>query len=85
MVDSNFDETLDPELRRAALLCFEHQSGSPSLLQRYLKIGYMRARRIVSKLEEFEILKMDIDGIKAPTVIVKTKMDLEIILAKKSV
>ncbi|HEX6942692.1 MAG TPA: DNA translocase FtsK 4TM domain-containing protein, partial [Gemmatimonadaceae bacterium] len=40
----------DPEFRRAAEVCIQHQLGSTSLLQRRLGIGYGRAARIIDQL-----------------------------------
>ena len=46
----------DPEFRRAAEVCIQHQLGSTSLLQRRLGIGYGRAARIIDQLHAAGIL-----------------------------
>ena len=46
----------DPEFRRAAEVCIQHQLGSTSLLQRRLGIGYGRAARIIDQLHAAGVL-----------------------------
>jgi len=46
----------DPLFRQAAEVVIQSQTGSTSLLQRKLKIGYGRAARIVDQLEEAGVL-----------------------------
>ena len=46
----------DPEFRRAAEVCIQHQLGSTSLLQRRLGIGYGRAARIIDQLHSAGVL-----------------------------
>lgn len=48
----------DPIYERAVTLALEHQRISPSLLQRRLKIGYVKAAKLIEMLEE--------DGIVGP-------------------
>jgi S-DNA-T family DNA segregation ATPase FtsK/SpoIIIE len=46
----------DSLYREAAEACIQNQSGSTSLLQRRLRIGYGRAARIIDQLESGGIL-----------------------------
>jgi S-DNA-T family DNA segregation ATPase FtsK/SpoIIIE len=46
----------DPLFREAAELCIQNQSGSTSLLQRRLGIGYGRAARVIDQLADAGIL-----------------------------
>lgn len=46
----------DPLFREAAELCIQNQSGSTSLLQRRLGIGYGRAARVIDQLAEAGVL-----------------------------
>jgi S-DNA-T family DNA segregation ATPase FtsK/SpoIIIE len=48
--------TRDPLFREAAELCIQNQSGSTSLLQRRLGIGYGRAARVIDQLADAGIL-----------------------------
>ena len=48
--------TLDPLLKEAATIVVQHQSGSASLIQRQLKLGYNRAGRIIDQLEDLGIV-----------------------------
>ena len=59
----------DPEFRRAAEVCLQHQGGSTSLLQRKLSIGYGKAARIIDQLEEAGILS-PADGSKPRDVLI---------------
>lgn len=49
--DSEFDGERDKLFREAAEIVVQNQSGSTSLLQRRLKIGYGRAARIMDQLQ----------------------------------
>ena len=46
----------DDMFDQAALLVVKHQSGSTSLIQRKLRLGYNRAGRIIDQLEAAEIV-----------------------------
>ncbi|HEY2066455.1 MAG TPA: DNA translocase FtsK 4TM domain-containing protein [Gemmatimonadaceae bacterium] len=50
------DGTRDPEFRTAAELCIKNQSGSTSLLQRRLGMGYGRAARVIDQLADAGVL-----------------------------
>jgi DNA segregation ATPase FtsK/SpoIIIE, S-DNA-T family len=55
--DANGSEgTRDALFREAAELCIQNQSGSTSLLQRRLGIGYGRAARVIDQLADAGIL-----------------------------
>ncbi len=69
--DSLFDD--------AARIVVASQSGSASLLQRKLKIGYNRAGRIIDQLEANGIVG-NFEGSKARDVLVKDEVSLEQIL-----
>lgn len=45
-------EDTDPVVERARTLAMQHSRVSPSLLQRRLKVGYLKAARIIEILEE---------------------------------
>ncbi|MEO7456655.1 MAG: DNA translocase FtsK [Gemmatimonadaceae bacterium] len=47
----------DPLFRKAAELCIQNQSGSTSLLQRRLGIGYGRAARVIDQLADAGVLE----------------------------
>ena len=49
--------TRDPDFRQAAELCIQHQSGSTSLLQRRLGMGYGRAARVIDQLADAGVLE----------------------------
>jgi DNA segregation ATPase FtsK/SpoIIIE, S-DNA-T family len=49
--DMDVDED-DPVIERARALAAEHQRVSPSLFQRRLRIGYMKATKLIEVLEE---------------------------------
>jgi S-DNA-T family DNA segregation ATPase FtsK/SpoIIIE len=49
-------EGRDPLFRQAAELCIQNQSGSTSLLQRRLGIGYGRAARVIDQLADAGVL-----------------------------
>src|SRR5258708_38862909 len=50
------DGSRDALFREAAELCIQNQSGSTSLLQRRLGIGYGRAARVIDQLADAGIL-----------------------------
>jgi S-DNA-T family DNA segregation ATPase FtsK/SpoIIIE len=53
---SGSDGSRDPLFREAAELCIQNQSGSTSLLQRRLGIGYGRAARVIDQLADAGVL-----------------------------
>ena len=69
--DAMFDE--------AALLVVQHQSGSTSLIQRRLRLGYNRAGRIIDQLEAAGVVG-PFEGSKARKVMVRDEMELEELL-----
>ena len=69
--DAMFDE--------AALMVVQHQSGSTSLIQRRLRLGYNRAGRIIDQLEAAGIVG-PFEGSKARQVLIKDEMALEELL-----
>ena len=71
--DAMFDE--------AALVLVQHQSGSTSLIQRKLRLGYNRAGRIIDQLEAAGIVG-PFEGSKARKVLVRDEMELEELLKK---
>jgi S-DNA-T family DNA segregation ATPase FtsK/SpoIIIE len=71
--DAMFDE--------AALMVVQHQSGSTSLIQRRLRLGYNRAGRIIDQLEAAGIVG-PFEGSKARKVLVRDEMELEELLKK---
>ena len=71
--DAMFDE--------AALVLVQHQSGSTSLIQRKLRLGYNRAGRIIDQLEAAGIVG-PFEGSKARKVLVRDEMELEELLRK---
>ena len=60
----------------AARIVIRHQQGSTSLLQRYLKVGYARAARIMDELESAGIVGAP-NGSKGREVYVESEMELE--------
>ena len=75
-VDLNDRDTLFEEAARTVL---QHQSGSTSLIQRKLKLGYNRAGRIIDQLEAAGIVG-PFEGSKARQVLVKDELSLQEIL-----
>ena len=69
--DAMFDE--------AALVLVQHQSGSTSLIQRKLRLGYNRAGRIIDQLEAAGIVG-PFEGSKARKVLIRDEMELEELL-----
>jgi S-DNA-T family DNA segregation ATPase FtsK/SpoIIIE len=69
--DAMFDE--------AASVVVQHQSGSTSLIQRKLRLGYNRAGRIIDQLEAAGIVG-PFEGSKARKVLVRDEMELEELL-----
>ena len=60
----------------AARIVVKHQSGSTSMIQRRLKLGYNRAGRIIDELEAARIVG-PFEGSKARQVLVRNELDLE--------
>jgi S-DNA-T family DNA segregation ATPase FtsK/SpoIIIE len=58
-IDVDFD---DPVVERAKELALQHQRISPSLLQRRLRVGYLKASRIIEILEDEGIVGPREDG-----------------------
>ena len=71
--DALFDE--------AARTVVQSQSGSTSLIQRKLRLGYNRAGRIIDQLEAAEIVG-PFEGSKARKVLIKDEVTLDEILNK---
>jgi S-DNA-T family DNA segregation ATPase FtsK/SpoIIIE len=71
----NKDEMFD----EAALVLVQHQSGSTSLIQRKLRLGYNRAGRIIDQLEAAGIVG-PFEGSKARKVLIRDEMELEELL-----
>ena len=69
--DAMFDE--------AALLVVQHQSGSTSMIQRRLRLGYNRAGRIIDQLEAAGVVGA-FEVSKARKVLVRDEMELEELL-----
>ena len=63
----------------AATVVVKHQSGSTSLIQRRLRLGYNRAGRIIDQLEAAGIVG-PFEGSKARKVLVRDEMELEELL-----
>jgi len=63
------------------LVLVQHQSGSTSLIQRKLRLGYNRAGRIIDQLEAAGIVG-PFEGSKARKVLVRDEMELEELLRK---
>ncbi|MDA9663626.1 FtsK/SpoIIIE domain-containing protein, partial [bacterium] len=76
--DVNLDDR-DALFEDAARLVVSQQTGSTSNIQRRMKIGYNRAGRIIDELETAGIVG-PFEGSKARQVIVKSEIELEVIL-----
>jgi S-DNA-T family DNA segregation ATPase FtsK/SpoIIIE len=75
--NKSFDATdRDPLFEEAAKLIVQSQSGSTSLLQRRMKLGYNRAGRLMDQLEAAGIVGPN-QGSKVRDVIVKTEAELQ--------
>ena len=74
-------EDKDAMFDQAALVLVQHQSGSTSLIQRKLRLGYNRAGRIIDQLEAAGIVG-PFEGSKARKVLVRDEMELEELLKK---
>tara|TARA_A100001234_G_scaffold221253_1_gene236537 strand:- start:2889 stop:3905 length:1017 start_codon:yes stop_codon:yes gene_type:complete len=77
-VSSNLEEK-DDLFNEAARIVVQHQSGSTSLIQRKLRLGYNRAGRIIDQLESAKIVGPP-EGSKARQVLIKTELELEELL-----
>lgn len=66
---------LDAMFNDAALVVVQHQSGSTSLIQRKLRIGYNRAGSIIDQLEAANVVG-PFEGSKARKVLVRDEMAL---------
>lgn len=69
-------DTRDELFPDAARIVVRHQQGSTSLLQRYLKVGYARAARIMDELESAGIVGAP-NGSKGREVMLDSEMELE--------
>ncbi len=72
----------DKLLADAARIIVIHQQGSTSLLQRKLKLGYLRCGKIIDQLEELGIVG-PFDGMNARPVYISKTEDLELVLNGK--
>ncbi|HEY0261973.1 MAG TPA: FtsK/SpoIIIE domain-containing protein, partial [Chitinophagales bacterium] len=79
--DFGADGDLDEMFEDAARVIVQNQTGSTSLIQRRLKLGYNRAGRLMDQLESAGIVGENL-GSKARDVLVKTEAELEPILMK---
>ena len=76
--DTDLDDR-DVMFEQAAQVVVQHQSGSTSLIQRKLKLGYNRAGRIIDQLEAARIVG-PFEGSKARQVLIRDEMALEEVL-----
>lgn len=76
--DTDLDDR-DALFEDAARMIVQHQSGSTSLIQRKLKLGYNRAGRIIDQLEAARIVG-PFEGSKARQVLIKDEFALEELL-----
>lgn len=76
--DADLDNR-DVMFEQAARVVVQHQSGSTSLIQRKLKLGYNRAGRIIDQLETARIVG-PFEGSKARQVLIRDEMALEEVL-----
>jgi S-DNA-T family DNA segregation ATPase FtsK/SpoIIIE len=75
--DGSFESgDIDEMFEEAARLIVRHQSGSTSLIQRKLKLGYNRAGRIIDQLAEAGIVGPS-EGSKAREVLISDEYALE--------
>ncbi len=65
----------DALFEQAALMVVQHQSGSTSLIQRKLRLGYNRAGRIIDQLEAAGVVG-GFEGSKARKVLIKDEVEL---------
>jgi S-DNA-T family DNA segregation ATPase FtsK/SpoIIIE len=72
---------LDAMFNEAASVVVQHQSGSTSLIQRKLRLGYNRAGSIIDQLEAAGIVGQ-FEGSKARKVLVRDEVALEELLRK---
>ena len=80
MESKDFDvNNKDPLFEDAARLIVTSQSGSTSLLQRRMKLGYNRAGRLMDQLEAAGIVGPN-QGSKVRDVMIKTDADLQMFL-----
>ena len=66
----------DDMFDQAALIVVQHQSGSTSLIQRKLRLGYNRSGRIIDQLEAVGIVG-PFEGSKARKVLVRDEIELD--------
>ena len=66
----------DDMFDQAALIVVQHQSGSTSLIQRKLRLGYNRSGRIIDQLEAAGIVGQ-FEGSKARKVLVRDEIELD--------
>ena len=69
----------DPLFEEAARLIVQNQSGSTSLIQRRMKLGYNRAGRLMDQLEQAGVVGPNL-GSKVREVVIKTEADLQELL-----
>ena len=77
-------DDIDPMFEDAARVVVMHQSGSTSLIQRKLKLGYNRAGRIIDQLEAAGIVG-SFEGSKARQVLIPDDMALEELLNNSNI
>ena len=77
----NTDDGRDPYFAEAASIITDKERASIGMLQRYLKIGFNRAARIMDQLEEAGVVGPE-EGTKPRKVLV-TKEELDTILENK--
>ena len=66
----------DDMFNEAALIIVQHQSGSTSLIQRKLRLGYNRSGRIIDQLEAAGIVG-PFEGSKARKVLIRDEAELD--------
>ena len=69
----------DALFNEAATIVVKHQSGSTSLIQRKLRLGYNRAGRIIDQLEAAGVVG-PFEGSKARQVLIKDEISLQELL-----